>query len=121
MLMGARSLSGAGDVLVWLSAACGAQMLAAWYWREFKKLRIRARRVRAWRARMQAAAEKPFDMRLLSRSEATRLVGRGRVTTEQWARAAAADVMAGRRPVPTCGEYLAEFGRRPRVVPLRRV
>lgn len=122
MLMGVHSLSGAGDVLVWFGMACGLQMLAAWYWREFKKLRIRARRVRAWRSRIEAAPARPFHLGLLSRSERYRLIGRGRLNSEQWLRKAAGEFVAGHRAsMPTCGEYLAEFGRHPRVAPAPRV
>lgn len=121
-LLTMRHLSGWGDTLVLGCTAYGLWVLTCWYWREFTALRGRARRVRAWRERIGAVPERPFHLRLLSRSERYRLIGRGRVNSEQWFRAVAAEFVAGRRAsMPTCGEYLAEFGRHPRVRPAQRV
>lgn len=121
-LLTVRHLNGCGGTLVLGCAAYGLWVLAGWYWREFGKLRTRARRIRAWRARIEAVPERPFHLRLLSRSERYRLIGRGRVNSEQWFRAVAAEFVAGRRAsMPTCAQYLAEFGRHPRVRPARRV
>jgi len=85
------------------------------YYRAKQRLRL-AKRVRAWRRRMTAMADRPFHLQLLTSAERSRLIGRGGLTTEQWARAWAADFIAGRRDrQPTCGDYLKGFGRRPKV------
>lgn len=75
-----------------------------------------AKRIRAWRQRIAAAADRPFHLRLLSEPERSRLIGRGGMTSDEWFRTVAADFVAGRRDhMPTCGDYLTEFGRRPKV------
>jgi hypothetical protein len=74
------------------------------------------KRIRTWRRRMTAMADQPFHLRLLTNTERSRLIGRGGLTTDEWARAWAADFIAGRRDhQPTCAEYLAGFGTRPKV------
>lgn len=74
--------------------------------------------IRAWRRRMIAMADKPFHLRLLTKDERSGLIGRDGLTTDEWALAWAADFIAGRRDhQPTCAEYLAGFGTRPRVLP----
>jgi len=117
----AHHSSNSANILVAVSAAVGVALLGLWYWREARQLRRRfrrARRIRAWRARMTAMADQPFHLKLLTSAERSRLIGRGGLNSEQWARTWAADFIAGRREgQPTCGDYLAEFGTRPTVRP----
>lgn len=76
-----------------------------------------ARLIRAWRKRIGKYADYPFHWRWLTAFEQQWLNADGQ-TSEQWTRACAADLIAGRRSsMPTCGDYLAKFGRRPKVRP----
>lgn len=74
--------------------------------------------VRAWRRRMTAMSDRPFHLGLLNTDERMHLLDRRGQTSDEWARTWAADFIAGRRDrQPTCGDYLRDFGKRPRVEP----
>ena len=75
-----------------------------------------AKQIRAWRRRLAATPDQPFHLRQLTPAERNRLIGRGGLTSDEWFRAVAADFVAGRRDhMPTCVDYLHEFGQHPPV------
>lgn len=108
-----------GYALAFVALTFGFELLGRWYWREAQQLRRRlrrAKRIRAWRERMTAMAARPFHMRMLTAGERSRLINASGQTSDEWFHAIAGDYVAGRREhMPTCGDYLAEFGRRPKV------
>lgn len=100
------------DTAAWGLVVATLVWLATWYWWQFRLLRW----VRAWRRRMEGQADRRFRLRLLTAGERTCLIGRRGLTSEQWFRMVADEYAAGRRAAwPTVGDYLAEFGRRPRI------
>lgn len=101
-------------VIAFITAArYGTQWTGALLWRLRRRRRF-IKHVRAWRRRLTAVADQPFYFPSLTTYERSRFLGRNGQTSEQWARAAAADIDAGHRTVPTFGDYLAEFGRHPK-------
>lgn len=114
-------LSNWGTAAGVLAVGTGLLLLANWYRVEFLRQRRKWRRtewIRAWRDRMTAMPDQPFYLGLLTATERSRLIGRNGLTSEQWFYAVSADVHNGRRErMPTCSDYLHEFGRRPKIRP----
>lgn len=72
---------------------------------------------RRWRKRMTKSQDQPFHYHRLTPFERTWLNADGQ-TSEQWMRACAAEFIAHRRGnMPTCADYLNEFGTRPKMRP----
>jgi len=105
-------LTGNQAALLMLAIVFGAPTALVYYDRRGRY----SKHVRAWRRRMSRMADQPFHLRLLNPNEQQYLINRHGQTSEEWARTWAADMMAGRCDhQPTCGDYLAGFGKRPHV------
>lgn len=109
-----NTLAGNAPSLMMLAILFGVPTTVVYYERRGQY----ARRIRAWRRRMTAMSDQPFHLQLLTPGERASLIGHGGQTSDDWADTWAADFLAGRRDrPPTCGDYLREFGRHPRVEP----
>lgn len=104
-----------------IPAIIAVALLASWYADLGDRIRQHWRytkQIRTWRQRIAATADQLFSVQLLTKTERNRLIGRNGLTSDEWARRCAADIAAGRRDrLPTCADYLREFGKRPKVRP----